>query len=239
MLYFWEGLSSFGGFVVCVPLAVWFFMKEKLPVWRYLDCLAFGMSLGWFLGRMGCFVAHDHPGSPANNWFLGVWCRPEEGHMIDLPAWLVAGDGEPNRPWSLCVTDESVNAVHDTGLYEALWSLSMFGVFNLMDLRAWKPGTFTLALGLAYGPTRFFLDSLRPESSDPTYLGFTPGQYWAAIFTLVCLGALVWRLQSDDAPVGPPLRKVPEMPPEAPKDDEPKIDPSAEAGARKAAEDAR
>ena len=60
----WQGLSSFGGFVVCVPISIWFFRKERVPVWPFVDCLAHGLAIGWFFGRMGCFVAHDHPGTP-------------------------------------------------------------------------------------------------------------------------------------------------------------------------------
>ncbi len=207
-LYVWQGLSSFGGFLVCVPLAIWFFRKEKLHVWSYMDCLAYGMALGWFLGRMGCFVAHDHPGSETD-FFLGVWCRPVEGHILDLPGWMVYGDGQGMAPWGPCIDHPSINAVHDTGLYEALWSLGMFGIFNYMDQRAWKPGTFVLALGLAYGPTRFMLDSLRPEYSDPPVLGLTPAQWWAAVLTIVCLVALYLRQQSDDEPIGPPAKDLP------------------------------
>ena len=208
-LYVWQGLSSFGGFVVCVPLAIWFFTKEKLPVWNYLDCLAYGMALGWFLGRMGCFVAHDHPGSETD-FLLGVWCRPTEGHMLDLPNWLVLGAGEPNMPWGPCAKDSSIDAVHDTGLYEALWSLTMFGVLTLMDRRSWKPGILVLTFGLAYGPFRFMTDNLRPEYSDPTTFGFTPAQYGAGLLTIACAALLYTRLQSSDEEVGPPAAELPE-----------------------------
>lgn len=203
-LYFWQGLSSVGGFLVCVPLAIWFFSREKLPVLKYTDCLAYGLALGWFLGRMGCFVAHDHMGAETD-FFLGVWCRPEAGHMIDLPNWMVHGSGEPNLPFALCAEKPSVHAVHDTGLYEALWSLGMFGLFTLMDRRAWHPGTFTLLLGLVYGPVRFVLDTLRPESTDPLRAGLTPAQWVVILFSLTCLGALIYlRVQTKQEPYGPP-----------------------------------
>lgn len=172
----WQGLSSFGGFVVCVPISIWFFTKERVKVWPYLDCLAYGMAIGWFFGRMGCFVAHDHPGTETNFW-LGVY--------------------------GICKHGNKMIACHDLGLYEAFWSLAMFGVFAGMDRRAWKPGTLVLTLGLAYGPLRFAMDFLRPESTDPRYLGFTPGQYWSAVLTVVCVGALVARLRAADAPIGP------------------------------------
>jgi prolipoprotein diacylglyceryltransferase len=89
------------------------------------------------------------------------------------------------------------------GLYEGLWSLAMFGGFQLMDRYALKPGTLVLTLGLFYGPLRFAMDFLRPETTDARYFGFTPGQYWATVLTLVCLGALVARLRSSEAPIGP------------------------------------
>jgi len=202
-LYLWEGLSSFGGFVVCVPLSIWFFYKEKVDVWKFLDCLAHGMAIGWFFGRMGCFVAHDHPGSPTD-FYLGVWCRPEPGHMVDIPDWLVLADNpNANRPFSHCATDPAVHAVHDMGLYEALWSLSMFGLFRLMDYRAWKPGVMVLLLGTLYAPVRFGMDFLRPVTSDPRYASLTPAQWLAAVLFVVCAFAVFRRMQADAEAVMP------------------------------------
>jgi phosphatidylglycerol---prolipoprotein diacylglyceryl transferase len=176
-LYMWQGLSSFGGFAVCVPISIWFFRREKVPLWPFLDCLALGMSLGWFFGRMGCFVAHDHPGTETNFW-LGVYgiCQPSGNKSV---------------------------ACHDMGLYEGLWALGMFGLFNLLDARPLKPGTLVLALGTCYGPLRFAMDYLRPVYTDVRYSGFTPGQYWSAALTLVCVGALVYRLRTPDPAIGP------------------------------------
>ena len=182
----WQGLSSFGGFAVCVPISIWFFWKEKVPVWPYLDCLAHGMAIGWFFGRMGCFVAHDHPGTATDFW-LGVI--------------------------GSCKSDQMGLACHDMGLYEALWSLSVFGLFTFMDrTRTFVPGLYVVLLGTLYGPVRFAMDFLRPESTDPTYGGFTPGQYWAALLTVVGIAFLVQRMRSD----GPRFEPVP------PADEEPK-----------------
>ena len=109
------------------------------------------------------------------------------------------------------------------GLYEALWSLSMFGVFLAMDRRAWTPGIMVSLLGVVYGPVRFAMDYLRPESTDARYLGFTPGQYWAALFTVVCIGFLVSRLRSSDGAIQPDFKR----PAEPPKEEPP---PEAQAG---------
>ena len=89
-------------------------------------------------------------------------------------------------------------ACHDVGLYEALWSLTMFIVLTVIDrTQNWRDGMQVLLFGLAYGPVRFMLDTLRPESTDPTYGSLTPGQYGAALFGALCLVGLVVRSRSD------------------------------------------
>jgi phosphatidylglycerol:prolipoprotein diacylglycerol transferase len=71
LLKFWDGLSSFGGFVGAITGAVLFFRREpSLPRWRYLDAVAYGFPFGWIFGRLGCTVAFDHPGAETT-FFLG------------------------------------------------------------------------------------------------------------------------------------------------------------------------
>ena len=76
---------------------------------------AFGFALGWFFGRMGCTVAHDHPGigirgdslaGPLNA--LAKYCRPVEGHTWDLPRW--ASEHARDYRWGPCL-DEGGSAV--------------------------------------------------------------------------------------------------------------------------------
>lgn len=63
---FWSGLSSFGGFLGAITGAVLFVRRERLGAraWRYLDAIAYGFPFGWIFGRLGCFLAFDHPGLP-------------------------------------------------------------------------------------------------------------------------------------------------------------------------------
>jgi phosphatidylglycerol---prolipoprotein diacylglyceryl transferase len=46
-------------------------VPEFFDTWRYLDAVAFAFPFGWIFGRLGCFVAFDHPGLPTN-FFLGM-----------------------------------------------------------------------------------------------------------------------------------------------------------------------
>jgi len=125
----WDGLSSFGGFIACTGIVIWIVkskndtirrenVKRKeagtplqplLPLLGYGDSLLYGLTLGFCLGRFGCFLAHDHPGIATDFW-LGVYgiCPPQ------------------HTP--LC---QSVGmACHDLGLYECIWA----GIMTLISV---------------------------------------------------------------------------------------------------------
>lgn len=68
----WEGgLSLFGGLLVSVAVGVWYLRARRVDVWRYADAVAFGLPVGFAVGRIGCFLIHDHPGT-ATDFVLGV-----------------------------------------------------------------------------------------------------------------------------------------------------------------------
>ncbi|MCP4873163.1 MAG: hypothetical protein GY898_31095 [Proteobacteria bacterium] len=58
----WSGLSSFGGYFGCSLLAIWFFNSRGIKPLRGGDILMIGLAFGVFIGRLGCFVVHDHIG---------------------------------------------------------------------------------------------------------------------------------------------------------------------------------
>jgi phosphatidylglycerol---prolipoprotein diacylglyceryl transferase len=65
------GLSVIGGFIGATMAGVWFLKRKKVDVWAYADSALFGLPLGLFIGRMGCFLIHDHPGT-LTDFVLGV-----------------------------------------------------------------------------------------------------------------------------------------------------------------------
>jgi phosphatidylglycerol:prolipoprotein diacylglycerol transferase len=61
----------------------------------YADTLAFGLPVGIWLGRLGCFLIHDHPGT-ATHFLLGTRypdgvVRHDLGLYESLAAFLMAG----------------------------------------------------------------------------------------------------------------------------------------------------
>lgn len=175
ILPWYGGYSSIGGFLgaaIAIPL----FLKgiKKVPFWPYLDNLCIGFMLGYGLGRLGCFTAHDHIGE-LTDFFLAV----------DFP-------------------ERYGGARHDLGLYEALLLTTLFITFVVLERikiqhKPWFfDGFYSAVTLMVYGPMRVLFDSLRATDleeigrrSDTRYFGslaLTPAQIGAIM--LFCLG--VW-----------------------------------------------
>ena len=68
----WEGGASIiGGFVGAIVFGVWYLYHRRADVWKYAQVSVFGLPLGLFIGRIGCFLIHDHPGT-LTDFVLGV-----------------------------------------------------------------------------------------------------------------------------------------------------------------------
>lgn len=180
----WDGLSSFGGFIVTAFLCWLFFRKENnrvkksnktrqangkkllLPVRaaHYGDCVIYGFPMAFGFGRIGCFMAHDHPGLESN-FFLAV-------------------QGVCENHWG-----KVEYACHDLGLYEAMWACTMIGVVAILDKKTRFPGFYLAMIPIVYAPFRVFFDSLR--TADTRYAGLTPAQYGAMVLFFVGLSVLL------------------------------------------------
>jgi phosphatidylglycerol:prolipoprotein diacylglycerol transferase len=135
LLFIWESISSFGGFLGATLVAAWFVrgQRENALAWRYLDLIAWAFPAAWLLGRTGCFVAFDHPGY-ATHFFLG---QRFSDHVVR----------------------------HNLGLYEALGVVPLVLAFQWLGRKPHPPGFFVGLLALAYAPLRFFLDTLRLDDA--------------------------------------------------------------------------
>lgn len=72
IIAFWNGgLSISGGLVGAVIVGIWFLKRRNVRLLEYADVMTFGLPLGSFVGRIGCFLTHLHPGKPTS-FFLGV-----------------------------------------------------------------------------------------------------------------------------------------------------------------------
>jgi phosphatidylglycerol---prolipoprotein diacylglyceryl transferase len=159
VLELWNGLSSFGGFVGAVIGGAFWARMRKLSFVVFADPIAYAFVFGWIFGRLGCFLAHDHPGR-VSDFFLAV----EDYHAGTSP----------------------YQARHDLGLYEAIWAVSASAIFFVLGRRQRVRGFYLALLPILYAPVRFALDFLRATDvpqADPRTLGLTPGQ-WGSLLLL-------------------------------------------------------
>ncbi|MFA6130671.1 MAG: prolipoprotein diacylglyceryl transferase family protein [Patescibacteria group bacterium] len=65
------GMSFFGGLIGASGALLLFLWKRHTLTWETIDVFAFGLPVGEMIGRIGCFLIHDHPGGETS-FFLGV-----------------------------------------------------------------------------------------------------------------------------------------------------------------------
>ena len=133
LLHLETGLTSFGGAIAALSVAVLFCRLRAYSYVRtlcLLDVLAFAAAFAAMLGRLGCALAHEHRGILSTGW-LAV--RYPEGPRYDL------------------------------GLIEFLFLLVLCIVFCWLDRRPRPAGFFLIAGAVAYGVFRILRAELEVE----------------------------------------------------------------------------
>lgn len=151
MFYFWEGgMTVFGGFIGAVIAYAIYVKKKKLPFWKFGDVVIFGLPLGLAIGRIGCFLIHDHIGKPTS-FLLGM--KYIDGLIRHENALYLVING-------------------------ALLFLAYLLIDKYYQRKF--AGLFVAFFMLWYGFVRFWLDFFRATGlpgADPRYFGLTGAQY--------------------------------------------------------------
>ena len=152
MIAIWHGGLSFIGGLVGAAIAVFVYANRKKLSFAYIDACIYGLPLGMFIGRIGCFLIHDHPGT-LTHFLIGV----------EYPNGMIRHD---------LGLYESL-----TGL--ALFAL--FLVLNRKPrLPGFWVATFCAGYGMARFFLDFLRLSAA-EGGDARYFGLTPAQYGALV----------------------------------------------------------
>jgi phosphatidylglycerol:prolipoprotein diacylglycerol transferase len=180
ILMLWEGLSSAGGFLGTFLGALHWSLYEQIPGDSFIprfrrrtqsmplvpvtEATLHGFPIAWFVGRMGCGVAHDHLGAaaPAGHW-LAVMAPVHPA--LEPPFWS----------WHGFALYAGSQPRFDLGLLEALWA----GVIAIAFIATWSRklpiGSYSAAALMSYGYVRLVLDFYRLES------GSTGDKRWGAL----------------------------------------------------------
>lgn len=176
-------ISSFGGLLGAVVGLVLWQRRYREPILPYADATVFGFVFAWFIGRLGCFSAHDHPGRHTD-FFLAV--NYPDGPRHDL------GFEEALLTLPLCIAFAiAFRKPRRSGAYIAAACLYYAPVRFLLDsLRA--------------------TDVSHP---DARYLGLTPGQYAALVMFSYGLWLLGRLLQQPAGTIAAPAASTLSEPP--------------------------
>ena len=175
----WLGLSSFGGFIgALVGIILWKYIevddgkprlrKEPAPILAFADLVLSVLPLGWFFGRAGCSIVHDHPGA-----------RAAADTLLAVAYPLPHGDGPTTKLWFIELVSGH-DPRFDLGLLEWMFTAVLITCFALTWGRKVPVGTYLVVTALSYSPVRFVMDYLRlPETQggDPRYGSLTPAQW--------------------------------------------------------------
>jgi phosphatidylglycerol:prolipoprotein diacylglycerol transferase len=163
IFFFWNGMSSLGGFIGGAMGFIAYFRFKKIPLWPYANAAVYGFTFAWIFGRLACSVAHDHPGLPTD-FFLAV----------DFPATTC-----PNPPIEGAAPCHAYPAGprFDLGFHEFLWAIALSTFFFIRRNKPTFAGYHCAVFLIAYTPIRFINDFLRTADVRYPEGGLTPGQY--------------------------------------------------------------
>ncbi|MFO0548356.1 MAG: prolipoprotein diacylglyceryl transferase family protein [Polyangiaceae bacterium] len=184
LLAIWNGQGSFGGFLGALLGALaWRARTRSVALLPLAEVILSALPFGWAIGRLGCSLAHDHPGrlAPANVPLAVGYGAPL--HVTTLPLGVELRYGASPR--------------FDMGFMELLASVAISLALLATFRRRRAPWFYVAFVLLAYSPVRFLLDFLRAEDvarPDARYWALTPAQWCCLIVAGFGLYALArWR----------------------------------------------
>jgi phosphatidylglycerol---prolipoprotein diacylglyceryl transferase len=136
-----RGFVFYGSFLFAVPVMLWYFRRQRLPVYTMLDVMAVTTCLVHAFGRLGCFLAGCCHGKPTSS-ALGVTFTSE-----------------------VCFAKPLHTPLHPTQLYEAFFIFAVMGVLLFLRSRRKFYGQLFFVYLLAYAVGRFVIEYFRGDYS--------------------------------------------------------------------------
>jgi phosphatidylglycerol---prolipoprotein diacylglyceryl transferase len=159
------GLIYFGGFLFSVVTTAFYLVKNKIPVWIFLDILGPSLAVGHALGRLGCFI---------NGCCYG--CPTGSGYGFSYPDWH----------------ETHGTHLHPVQLYEMGLNLILFGFLEYFFRRRTYNGQITAYYLVGYGLIRFTTEFFRGDVPG-VFLSLTQAQCIAGLIFAVGVGLWIYR----------------------------------------------
>jgi phosphatidylglycerol---prolipoprotein diacylglyceryl transferase len=155
----WQGgLSSFGG-VFGAVLGFFIYAKRKSfnknKIIKIADLISFSAVYGWMVGRIGCFMIHDHIGMKSSAWFA---IQTPDGPRLEMALLEIVG----------LIPLAILFFVFRNKKLKNLWFLNILFIYY---------GILRFILD--------FFRATDISHADVRYFSLTPGQYFAIILVVV------------------------------------------------------
>lgn len=170
------GLSWYGGLVLGLLLGFWLIRKVKFNLGLVLDILAPVISIGFFIGRIGCFLA---------------------GCCFGRPTQMPWGVVFPSTSPASMVYGGLVN-VHPTQLYSSFAGLISFFILLFLErrIKIRPQGLIFFSFLILYGLWRFIIEFFRWHDPGLYIYGWiTWGHLYSFTTFLFGVGLLLWSLR--------------------------------------------
>jgi phosphatidylglycerol---prolipoprotein diacylglyceryl transferase len=179
------GMAAYGAVLGGFAGAAAYLRIKRASVLGFADLCAPVLALAVLLTRVGCYLDGSdfgvQLGADAPGWLASLGTFPHWPESTGLR-------GSPVFLWQLeqaLVEPTAIAAlpVHPTQLSEALIGGCLLALAEWLGARRRFAGQVFLAVLLAYGVGRFFIDNLRDDPERGLFLGFSAAQ-WVALVLL-------------------------------------------------------
>jgi phosphatidylglycerol:prolipoprotein diacylglycerol transferase len=179
VLKIWRGgFAYYGGFLFASVFGLWYARRHRLGTWRMADLAGYGIPLGLFFGRMGCYLNGCCYGKRTNLPWAAVFPNGSTAWRAQATAGLVG----PNA---------AALPVHPTQLYEALSSLALFAFcYYVVRPRKRADGEVFAVFVLGYSLLRFAIEFVRDDDRGIWMAGLSTSQLISLPLALGALYAL-------------------------------------------------
>jgi len=185
------GLVWYGGLIGGLLAVSWYLRNQKINWFVAADAVAPALSIGYCLGRIGCFLVGDDYGRPTDSW-VG----------IAFPQGLPPTTARYLREFGVSVDPtlpgDTLLKVHPTQLYEAGAALLMFFILSKLGRRGLGSGAVFGVFLVLLGIERFLVEIVRAK--DDRFIGmFTVAQVISVILIIAGVVLAARRARSAEA----------------------------------------
>ncbi len=176
------GYAYYGGFLLAVPVGIWFLRWRRVQVWKFADIAGFAIAQGLVFGRTGCLLAGCCYGAPTQ-----------------APVGLTFPSHSP--AWSKHLSDHLIERsattslpVHATQLYEAL-ACALISAFCYWRYRKGPrfDGQIFYYFMFLYAVFRFSIEYLRADDRGLWLGGLLSTSQLISLPLLLWAGWCLWR----------------------------------------------